>query len=160
MNVASIDTGDPDRDAHLLSPDFFDAERYPEMRFESTRIQHVDGATYRVAGDLTIKDQTREVELDGTVEGSAEDPWGNERVGVSILGRINRTDFGASRGEKARDRGPPRGRGGQDRDRHLRRPRLNARGGIREPCWATNLLGPRGLLSRTQRETEGLNAWP
>jgi polyisoprenoid-binding protein YceI len=94
VKVASIDTGNPDRDAHLRSPDFFDVERYPEARFESTRIQHVSGGTYRLAGDLTIKDQTREVEMDATVQGAGEDPWGNERVGVAVRGTINRKDFG------------------------------------------------------------------
>ncbi|MEA2361163.1 MAG: hypothetical protein QOD71_308 [Thermoleophilaceae bacterium] len=94
VKVASIDTGDPDRDAHLRSPDFFDAERYPEMRFESTRVEHVEGGTYRVAGDLTIKDQKREVVVDATVQGVGTDPWGNERVGIAIRGTIDRTDFG------------------------------------------------------------------
>jgi polyisoprenoid-binding protein YceI len=94
VNVASIDTGNADRDAHLRSPDFFDVERYPQARFESTRIQHVEGGTYRIAGNLTIKDQTREVEFDACVDAAAEDPWGNERVGVSVRGTINRTDFG------------------------------------------------------------------
>jgi polyisoprenoid-binding protein YceI len=92
--VASIDTGNADRDAHLRSEEFFDAERYPEMRFETTRIQHVDGGTYRVTGDLTIKGQTREVAVTALVEGAAEDPWGNERVGIAIRGEIDRTDFG------------------------------------------------------------------
>jgi polyisoprenoid-binding protein YceI len=92
--VASIDTGNPDRDAHLLAPDFFDAERYPEIRFTSTRIRHVEGGSYRVAGDLTIKDVTREVEMDAHVEGAGEDPWGNERVGIRVRGVIDRTDFG------------------------------------------------------------------
>jgi polyisoprenoid-binding protein YceI len=94
VKVASIDTGDPARDEHLRSPDFFDAERYPEMRFESTRVQHVEEAHYRVAGDLTIKEVTREVEFGVTVEGAAEDPWGNERVGVSVRGTVDRTEFG------------------------------------------------------------------
>ena len=94
VNVASIDTGNPDRDAHLRSPDFFDVERHPQMTFETTSIRHIEGGLYRVAGDLTIKDLTREVEVDATVEGAAEDPWGNERVGVSIRGVIDRTDFG------------------------------------------------------------------
>ena len=94
VNVASIDTGNADRDAHLRSPDFFDADRYPRMSFESTRIHHVEGGTYRMAGDLTVKDLTREVEADATVEGAAEDPWGNQRVGVSMRGSLDRTDFG------------------------------------------------------------------
>jgi polyisoprenoid-binding protein YceI len=92
--VASIDTGNAERDAHLRSPDFFDAERHPEIRFESTRIQHVQGGTYRVAGNLTIRDVTRQVELAATVEGAGEDPWGNQRVGIAVRGTIDRTEFG------------------------------------------------------------------
>ena len=92
--VASIDTGNAERDAHLRSADFFDAERHPEIRFASTRIQHVEGGDYRVSGELTIKGVTREVEMTATVEGTAEDPWGNERVGISVRGTIDRTDFG------------------------------------------------------------------
>ena len=92
--VASIDTGNPDRDAHLRSPDFFDAERHPRITFDSTRIQWVEGGTYRVWGNLTIKDVTREVEVEATVQGAGEDPWGVERVGVAIRGAIDRTEFG------------------------------------------------------------------
>ncbi|MDX6601341.1 MAG: hypothetical protein QOF13_543 [Solirubrobacterales bacterium] len=92
--VASIDTNNADRDAHLLSPDFFDAERYPEIRFESTAIEHVVLGTYRVAGDLTIKDTTREIEVEASVEGAAVDPWGKDRVGVAVRGSIDRTEFG------------------------------------------------------------------
>lgn len=92
--VASIDTGNRERDEHLRSPEFFDAERYPQITFESTRIQHVERGLYRVAGNLTIKDVTREVEMDADVEGVGQDPWGNERVGIAIRGTINRTDFG------------------------------------------------------------------
>ena len=78
VKVASISTGDPQRDEHLKSPDFFDAARYPEITFESTRVRHLDGGTYEVAGDLMIKGVTREVELNATVEGTAVDPWGVE----------------------------------------------------------------------------------
>jgi polyisoprenoid-binding protein YceI len=92
--TASIDTGNEERDAHLRSPEFFDAERYPEITFASTRIAHVEGGLYRVTGDLTIKDITREVEMTATVEGAGEDPWGNERVGVAVRGAIDRTEFG------------------------------------------------------------------
>jgi len=94
VKVASIDTGQPERDAHLRSPDFFDAEHYPEIRFASTRIEPVGGASFRVVGDLTMKDVTREVELDATVEGTQKDPWGNDRVGVRARGSIDRKDFG------------------------------------------------------------------
>jgi polyisoprenoid-binding protein YceI len=92
--VASIDTGQPDRDAHLRSPEFFDAERWPEITFESTRIEHVEGGVFRVVGDLTIKDETREVSFATVVQGAGEDPWGNERVGLEARAVINRNDFG------------------------------------------------------------------
>ncbi len=94
VTVASIDTGNPDRDTHLRSPDFFDAERYPEMRFETKLIEHVQGGTYRVTCDLTIKDVTREVEVEAHVEGAGVDPFGVERVGIAVRGTINRSDFG------------------------------------------------------------------
>jgi polyisoprenoid-binding protein YceI len=94
VKVASVDTGNPDRDEHLRSPEFFDAERYPEARFESTRIEHLEGGNYRVWGDLTLKGITREIDVNACVEAAAEDPWGNERVGVAVRGTINRTDFG------------------------------------------------------------------
>jgi polyisoprenoid-binding protein YceI len=94
VDAASIDTGNADRDAHLRSPEFFDVERYPRITFDSTRIDWVEAGTYRVRGDLTIKDVTREVEVEATVQGAGEDPWGTERVGIAIRGSINRTEFG------------------------------------------------------------------
>jgi polyisoprenoid-binding protein YceI len=94
VRTASIDTGNADRDAHLRSPEFFDVERYPEIRFESTEVQHLGGNVHKVFGDLTIKGDTRPVELEATVEGAGVDPWGNERVGVALRGSINRNDFG------------------------------------------------------------------
>jgi polyisoprenoid-binding protein YceI len=94
VKAASIDTNHPDRDAHLRSPDFFDVERYPEIRFGSTRIEPLGGPNYRVIGDLTIKDVMREVALETTVEGVTRDPWGNERVGMRARGTIDRKDFG------------------------------------------------------------------
>ena len=92
--TSTIDTGNADRDAHLRSPDFFDSDRYPTAAFESTVIEPLGGPEYRVTGRLTIRDVTREITVEATVEGAAEDPWGNERVGVSIRGAVNRTDFG------------------------------------------------------------------
>jgi polyisoprenoid-binding protein YceI len=94
VRTASIDTNEPDRDAHLRSPDFFDSERYPDARFESSRIVPLGGPRYRVVGDLTIKDVTREVEFEAVVEGAERDPWGNDRVGIRVRGAIDRNDFG------------------------------------------------------------------
>lgn len=93
-HVASIDTGQADRDAHLRSADFFDAEHYPDITFESTRIEHVEGGMFRVAGELTIRDQTHAISAAAVVQGAGEDPWGNERVGLQARAVINRTDFG------------------------------------------------------------------
>jgi polyisoprenoid-binding protein YceI len=94
VQVISVETGDTGRDEHLRSPDFFDAARFPEMNSQSTAVEHLDGGVYKTTGDLTIKGTTREVEVDATVEGTGEDPWGNQRVGIAIRGEIDRTDFG------------------------------------------------------------------
>ena len=94
VKMASIDTGEPTRDAHLRSADFLDVERYPEARFESTSVEHLGGAVCSLRGELTLKGQMCEIELEATLQGAGEDPWGNERVGVSARGTINRNDFG------------------------------------------------------------------
>jgi polyisoprenoid-binding protein YceI len=91
--TASIDTGTPDRDGHLRSPDFLDVERYPEMLFSSTAVEQVDDDVYRVTGDLTIKDVTRPVAVDFTLTGSALDPFGNTRVGFEGALAIKRSDW-------------------------------------------------------------------
>lgn len=94
VRTASIDTNEPTRDEHLRGPDFFDVERYPEARFESRRIVPLGGPNFRVVGDLTLKDVTREIELDATIEGSERDPWGQDRIGIRVRGAIDRTAFG------------------------------------------------------------------
>ena len=97
IQVASIDTGTPDRDAHLKGPDFFDAERYPTISFTSTRIEgkvRSEGDRFRVIGDLRIRDTTLEVELDCVFEGRGNDPWGKERAGFSATGEIDRREWG------------------------------------------------------------------
>ena len=94
IDAASIDTGTPQRDAHLRSPDFFDVDRFPELRFRSTRIEKLDDARYRVVGDLTIRDVTREISLDVEYGGQAKDPWGNDRVGFVAKASFDRKDFG------------------------------------------------------------------
>lgn len=94
IDAASLETGVPDRDAHLLSTDFFDVEKFPELRYRSKRIERLDDARYRVIGDLTIRDVTREVPLDVEYGGRAKDPWGNERVGFVAKASLDRKDFG------------------------------------------------------------------
>jgi polyisoprenoid-binding protein YceI len=94
IKVASLDTGQEQRDAHLRSPDFFDVENYPDMTFASTEISAQDEDTYRVTGDLTIRDQTHPVTITVTYNGSAKDPFGNLRAGFEGRGVVNRKDWG------------------------------------------------------------------
>ena len=91
--TASIDTGTPDRDAHLRSPDFLDVEQYPEMVFRSTAVAQVDADVFRVTGDLTIKSVTRTVSIDFALTGSALDPFGNTRIGFEGALAIKRSDW-------------------------------------------------------------------
>jgi polyisoprenoid-binding protein YceI len=95
IQVASIDTRQEQRDAHLRSADFFDAARFPTITFRSRMVEgnHHD-SKFRVVGDLTIRDVTRQVVLDVSAEGRLIDPWGEERAGFSAHGKIDRTDFG------------------------------------------------------------------
>ncbi len=95
-DINSIDTSNSDRDNHLKSADFFDAETFPKMSFKSNAIQHVSGNTYKVNGDLTVKNVTKPVQLDVEYSGLMKDPWGNVKTGFSIEGKINRKDFGLS----------------------------------------------------------------
>ena len=92
--VASIDTREAQRDAHLRSADFFDAEKFPAITFKSRRIQGVKGDTFELVGDLTIRGVTREVVLDVTSEGRVKDPWGAERAGFTATTKIKRSEFG------------------------------------------------------------------
>src|SRR5438552_16413622 len=94
IDASSIDTGTDQRDAHLRSPDFLDVERFPEIRFRSTRIEKAADDRYRVTGDLTIRDVTRAVSLDVEYGGQAKDPWGNARIGFVAKASLDRRDFG------------------------------------------------------------------
>jgi polyisoprenoid-binding protein YceI len=94
IDVDSIDTREPKRDAHLRSADFFDVEKYPKITFRSSRITDVSGDRFKLSGDLTIHGVTREVTLDVTSEGRGRDPWGGERAGFSATTKIKRGDFG------------------------------------------------------------------
>ncbi|MFD9288094.1 YceI family protein [Streptomyces sp. NPDC060030] len=94
VKIASVDTGIADRDGHLVSGDFFDAEKFPLMTFRSTQAEQLGGDTYRVTGDLTIKDVTRPLSIDLEFNGSATDVYGNERVGFEGSTDILRSDWG------------------------------------------------------------------
>ncbi|MFE2598105.1 YceI family protein [Streptomyces sp. NPDC059396] len=94
VSIASVDTGMPDRDGHLRSADFFDAETFPKMSFRSTAAEQLDAETYRVTGDLTIKDVTKPITIDLEFQGSATDVYGNERVGFEGTASILRSDWG------------------------------------------------------------------
>jgi polyisoprenoid-binding protein YceI len=93
IDVASIDTREEQRDAHLRSADFFEAETYPTIAFESTRVEG-SPAEFRVYGNLTIHGVTKEVVLTGSFEGRGADPWGGQRVAFEAHTTINRKDFG------------------------------------------------------------------
>ncbi len=93
VDVASIDTGAPDRDAHLRSADFFDAENHPEIAFEATSFRR-EGEEYVVDGRLTMRGVTKPVTLRGHIAGPIKDPWGNERFAADLEGKVNRTEFG------------------------------------------------------------------
>ena len=95
VEAASIQTGDDQRDAHLKSPDFFDAEKFPALTFKSSGVRVVNDGELSVEGDLTIHGVTRKVAF--AVEGPtppSKDPWGNTRIAVSATTKINRKDFG------------------------------------------------------------------
>ena len=94
VTIASIDTGIADRDGHLKSGDFFDAEQFPLMSFRSTEAAQLGGDKYRVTGDLTIKDVTRPLSIDLEFNGTATDVYGNERVGFEGSAEILRSDWG------------------------------------------------------------------
>ncbi len=94
VETASVDTRDGNRDAHLRSADFFDAEKFPRMSFRSTKIEKAGDGEFKVTGDLTIKDTTRPVTFTVSDEGRGKDPWGNRRWGLSATATINRKDFG------------------------------------------------------------------
>ena len=93
IDASSIDTREPQRDAHLRSSDFFDVETHPEIRFLSTSVVP-SGDDYRVTGDLTIHGVTRQVDLDLEFNGVGSDPWGGLRSGFSATTEISRADFG------------------------------------------------------------------
>ena len=94
VDTASIDTRDAQRDGHLKAADFFDSEKFPKMIFKSKRIEPAGAGNYKLVGDLTIRDTTREVTFDVEQTGSGKDPWGNQRLGFNARGTIGRGAWG------------------------------------------------------------------
>ena len=93
-DIDSVDTKNEQRDGHLKSDDFFNAEQFPKMTFKSTSIENTGGDEYKLVGDLTIRDITKPVELKVEYNGTTKDPWGFERMGFEVSGKINRKEFG------------------------------------------------------------------
>jgi polyisoprenoid-binding protein YceI len=93
VKVRSVDTGQPKRDEHLCAADFFDAQHYPELSFESTRIEALDENAFRITGNLTARGVTNEVVLHADVQGTDVDPRGHECVSLEITGEVSRGDY-------------------------------------------------------------------
>jgi len=98
LEVASIDTNQEQRDAHLKGEDFFDVATYPQIKFESTALTKTGSNTYQLVGNLTVKDVTKPVTLEAEYGGSAVDFYGNHKAGFEVSGKINRKDFGLTWG--------------------------------------------------------------
>ncbi|MDI1255356.1 MAG: YceI family protein [Flavobacterium sp.] len=95
-DVNSVTTGNADRDKHLLSADFFDAEQFPKITFQSTAFTKESDDEYTLKGDLSLHGVSKPVTLNVEFGGTAKDPWGNLKAGMSITGKINRKDWGLS----------------------------------------------------------------
>jgi len=93
VEVATVDTGDPQRDGHLASADFFDVESHPQITFHSTAGEAIEGGRISLSGDITLKGITKPIELTGVVAEGGTDPWGNERIGLELESVIDRRDF-------------------------------------------------------------------
>lgn len=94
IDIASIATGDASRDGHLKGLDFFASEKHPQMLFESTGGKKLSAGRYELQGTLTIKGVSKPVTFDVEAEGPTKDPWGNQRLGFTLKGKLNREDFG------------------------------------------------------------------
>ena len=94
IKAASISTNDDKRDTHLRSPDFFDAEKFPDITFKSTKVAPAGKDKYDVTGTLTMHGVSKEITLPVAFLGYAKDPWGNERAGFDLSTKLNRKDYG------------------------------------------------------------------
>jgi polyisoprenoid-binding protein YceI len=95
-DIDSISTNNEQRDGHLRTGDFFDAENHPQLNFEGERLEKIDDDNYKLFGTLAMRGVNKPVVLKVEYGGMAQDPWGNTRLGVSVSGKINRKDFGVS----------------------------------------------------------------
>jgi polyisoprenoid-binding protein YceI len=93
-DINSIDTNNADRDNHLKSADFFDADNHPKLTFKASSFTKIDGHNYELTGDLSIKGVTKTVKFPVEFSGLMKDPWGNTKAGLNIDGKINRKDWG------------------------------------------------------------------
>ncbi|MCL4551187.1 MAG: YceI family protein [Bacteroidetes bacterium] len=93
IDVSSISTDNEQRDNHLKSDDFFNAQKFPKMTFVGKSMQRVGDNKYKLVGDLTIRDITKQITLDVTYNGTVKDPWGNTKAGFKITGELNRFDY-------------------------------------------------------------------
>ena len=94
--MASISTNNEQRDIHLRTSDFFEVEKYPELIFRSTKVEKMDGDNFILFGELTLKGVTKPVQLNVEYNGLTKDPWGGERAGFVVAGKINRSDWGVN----------------------------------------------------------------
>jgi polyisoprenoid-binding protein YceI len=97
-DVDSISTNNEQRDGHLKTGDFFDVENHPQITFEGDKLEKIDGENYKAHGTLTMRGVSKPIDLHVEFGGIMQDPWGNERAGFSISGKVNRKDFGVSFG--------------------------------------------------------------
>jgi len=93
VDVSTVDTGEAQRDGHLQSPEFFDAAQYPQITFTSTGAHPAGDGQIKLTGDITIKGVTKPIELAGEIGENGQDPWGNERIGFELEGKIDRREF-------------------------------------------------------------------
>jgi polyisoprenoid-binding protein YceI len=93
VKTSSVNTREPQRDEHLRSADFFDVEQFPEIDFRSTAIRPIDDETFEIDGDLSLHGVTKPLTLKATIEGTETDPQGNDRVGLSVVGQLDRSDY-------------------------------------------------------------------
>jgi polyisoprenoid-binding protein YceI len=94
IDASSIDTNEPQRDAHLRSADFFDVERFPEITFAGKRVERLGPDQYRITGELTMHGVTQEVTVEAEETGRVRDPMGSDRIGFGAKAVIDRKDFG------------------------------------------------------------------